>query len=102
MQSELPREFEGATYESPGWCFVEAAISAVIKPAGDRLDLKLRTDMAMKHMYSGGKLQDAGYGPDFRLMGIQSTKGGGVCVARRLPPLTGWSSPRNFKLAAMT
>ena len=34
-------------YEASGWCFVEAAISAGVKPAKQRLDLGKRTEKAL-------------------------------------------------------
>ena len=43
MQSELPKDFTGADYETSGWCFVEAAISALVKVGLNRLDLRRRT-----------------------------------------------------------
>ena len=44
MQSELPKDFPGADYETSGWCFVEAAISALVKLGLNRLDLRRRTE----------------------------------------------------------
>jgi len=89
MQSELPEGFKfesfvddktgetrtpAQTYHESGWCFVEAAISAAIKPAVQRLDLALRTELAMKWMY----------GPDERFnLDLQLT---GVCRRGRPPP----------------
>jgi Ran GTPase-activating protein (RanGAP) involved in mRNA processing and transport len=64
MQSELPEGFAARmrasepplaeTYEDSGWCYVEAAISAAIKPGFLRLDLAKRTDRAMACAYGPG------------------------------------------------
>ena len=75
MQTELPNGFEGVSYESSGWCFVEAALSAVIKRAGRRLDLAKRTDDAMNGHYGGENIID-----DYRL--------DIVCAAKQQPPLS--------------
>ena len=74
MQSELPAGFAGVAYEASGWCFVEAAISAGVKPAKQRLDLGKRTEEALEHCYDG----------DFPNFHIKLT---GVCAARRPPAL---------------
>jgi hypothetical protein len=65
MQSELPEGFAARmrasepplaeTYEDSGWCYVEAAISAAIKPGFLRLDLAKRTERAMACAYGPGK-----------------------------------------------
>ena len=62
MQSELPAGFAGVAYETSGWCFVEAAISAGVKPAKQRLDLGKRTDEALLrrlHARADGRLDEA-------------------------------------------
>jgi hypothetical protein len=74
MQSELPAGFAGNSYEMSGWCFVEAAICAAIKPAAKRLDLALRTEDAMGCAYG----PDEPPNPDYRLTH--------ACMRRRLPP----------------
>ena len=43
MQSALPPQFEGQSYESSGWCYVEASLSSVLKPTALRLDLGKHT-----------------------------------------------------------
>jgi len=51
MQSALPADFDTTrfpTYEASGWCFVEACMSSVIKPAERRLDLGQRDVVATK------------------------------------------------------
>jgi len=68
MQSELPEGFAARmrasepplaeTYEDSGWCYVEAAISATIKPGFLRLDLAKRTDRAMACTYGPGERWD--------------------------------------------
>lgn len=45
MQSSLPRAFDTAkfpTYDSSGWCYVEASLSSLLKPGRLRLDLGKR------------------------------------------------------------
>ena len=74
MQSMLPDGFQGATYDLSGWCFVEAAISAAIKPGFQRLDLALRTNQAMECAYGPEKPGN----PDYKLAC--------VCARKRLPP----------------
>ena len=74
MQSMLPDGFQGATYDLSGWCFVEAAISAAIKPGFQRLDLALRTKTAM----------ECAYGPE--KPGNSEYKLACVCARKRLPP----------------
>jgi hypothetical protein len=86
MQSELPKGFAerlrasepplAETYEDSGWCYVEAAISAAIKPGFLRLDLAKRTERAMANSYgpAGNWWEDG----DDRLAR--------VCARRRPPP----------------
>ena len=84
MQSELPEGFAermrasepplAETYEDSGWCYVEAAISAAIKPGFLRLDLAKRTGRAMAGAYGPGKWWE----DDDRLAR--------VCARRRPPP----------------
>ena len=89
MQSELPEGFAfepfvdeqtgetrtpAQTYHDSGWCFVEAAISAAIKPAVQRLDLALRTEKAMECAYG----PDEPGNPDYRLTH--------ACMRGRPPP----------------
>ena len=74
MQSELPTDFAGASYEVSGWCFVEAAISAGVKVGSSRLDLGKRTDAAMRFAYTHGG-------------GNLDNKLTAVCAGRRSPPL---------------
>ena len=75
MQSELPAGFGGVAYDASGWCFVEAAISAAVKPSVQRLDLGLRTDRAMGCVYGHKSIV-----PDAQLTH--------VCMRGRLPPPT--------------
>ena len=80
MQTELPPGFcfdEGIaqTYDESGWCFVEAAISAGLKVGKRRLDLKKRTDEAMR-----------GYGGLLATLILEQTLEG-VCAVARPPPL---------------
>ena len=87
MQSELPEGFAermrasepplAETYEDSGWCYVEAAISAAIKPGFLRLDLAKRTERAMACSYGSGIWWEDG---DDRLAR--------VCARRRPPPPT--------------
>jgi hypothetical protein len=84
MQSQLPEGFAARmrasepplaeTYEDSGWCYVEAAISAAIKPGFLRLDLAKRTKLAMA----------CAYGPDFP--GDPDEMLACVCARRRPPP----------------
>ena len=84
MQSELPEGFAARmrasepplaeTYEDSGWCYVEAAISAAIKPGFLRLDLAKRTERAMARAYGPGNPWQA----DNMLAR--------VCARRRPPP----------------
>jgi hypothetical protein len=84
MQSQLPEGFAARmrasepplaeTYEDSGWCYVEAAISAAIKPGFLRLDLAKRTKLAMA----------CAYGPD--LPGDPDEMLACVCARRRPPP----------------
>ena len=39
METALPSKFAGQTYDSSGWCYVEASLSSVLKPSAHRLDL---------------------------------------------------------------
>jgi Ran GTPase-activating protein (RanGAP) involved in mRNA processing and transport len=85
MQSELPEGFAARmrasepplaeTYEDSGWCYVEAAISAAIKPGFLRLDLAKRTERAMACAYGPGKPWDEADDMLAR-----------VCARRRPPP----------------
>ena len=85
MQSELPEGFAARmrasepplaeTYEDSGWCYVEAAISAAIKPGFLRLDLAKRTERAMACAYGPGELWDEADDMLAR-----------VCARRRPPP----------------
>jgi hypothetical protein len=85
MQSELPEGFAARmrasepplaeTYEDSGWCYVEAAISAAIKPGFLRLDLAKRTKRAMACAYGPGKPWDKADNMLAR-----------VCARRRPPP----------------
>jgi hypothetical protein len=85
MQSELPEGFAARmrasepplaeTYEDSGWCYVESAISAAIKPGFLRLDLAKRTERAMACSYGPGYWWDSA---DDRLAR--------VCARRRPPP----------------
>ena len=45
------KDFAGADYETSGWCFVEAAISALVKLGLSRLDLRRRTERALDTCY---------------------------------------------------
>jgi len=84
MQSELPEGFAARmrasepplaeTYEDSGWCYVEAAISAAIKPGFLRLDLAKRTEQAMA----------CAYGPEEP--GVPDDRLACVCARRRPPP----------------
>jgi hypothetical protein len=84
MQSELPEGFAARmrasepplaeTYEDSGWCYVEAAISAAIKPGFLRLDLAKRTERAMACGYGPGEPWES----DNMLAR--------VCARRRPPP----------------
>ena len=76
MQSELPKDFAGADYETSGWCFVEAAISALVKVGVNRLDLRQRTKAAMDECYGENNWNY----PNERL--------DCVCAGQRLPPPT--------------
>jgi Ran GTPase-activating protein (RanGAP) involved in mRNA processing and transport len=89
MQSQLPEGFAARmrasepplaeTYEDSGWCYVEAAISAAIKPGFLRLDLAKRTEEAMACAY--GPEEPRGLHPvtnNFKLAC--------VCARRRPPP----------------
>ena len=61
MQPELPAGFGermaelglAETYESSGWCFVESSVSSGVKHADKRLNLGLRTELAMENAYGG-------------------------------------------------
>jgi Ran GTPase-activating protein (RanGAP) involved in mRNA processing and transport len=85
MQSELPEGFAARmrasepplaeTYEDSGWCYVEAAISAAIKPGFLRLDLAKRTERAMACAYGPGVPGDEADNMLAR-----------VCARRRPPP----------------
>jgi hypothetical protein len=85
MQSELPEGFAayaranepplGETYDDSGWCYVEAVISAAIKPGFLRLDLAKRTERAMAYAYGPGKPWDSAEDMLAR-----------VCARRRQPP----------------
>jgi len=85
MQSELPEGFAARmrasepplaeTYEDSGWCYVEAAISAAIKPGFLRLDLAKRTERAMACAYGPGEPWDESDDLLAR-----------VCARRRPPP----------------
>ena len=85
MQSELPEGFAARmrasepplaeTYEDSGWCYVEAAISAAIKPGFLRLDLAKRTERAMACAYGPGEPWDEADDMLAR-----------VCARRRPPP----------------
>jgi len=85
MQSELPEGFAARmrasepplaeTYEDSGWCYVEAAISAAIKPGFLRLDLAKRTERAMACAYGPGEP----YEDDASMLAR-------VCARRRPPP----------------
>ena len=85
MQSELPEGFAARmraskpplaeTYEDSGWCYVEAAMSAAIKPGFLRLDLAKRTERAMAYAYGPGKPWDSAENMLAR-----------VCARRRPPP----------------
>ena len=46
MQSAVPAGFSGATYDASGFCFCEAATSAVVKSHARRLDIGRRTPAA--------------------------------------------------------
>ena len=68
MQPTLPDGFSfpahlAATYEDSGWCFIEAAISALLKPRVLRLDLSKRPEVPLYPMIAD------------------------QCVAGRMPPL---------------
>jgi hypothetical protein len=85
MQSQLPEGFAARmrasepplaeTYEDSGWCYVEAAISAAIKPGFLRLDLAKRTERAMACAYGPGEPWDKADDLLAR-----------VCARRRPPP----------------
>jgi len=80
MQTELPEGFSFAPglakdYDESGWCFVEAAISSGLKVGKRRLDLGVRTNLAMT-TYGGGICN---LSPACTIEG--------VCAARREPPL---------------
>ena len=85
MQSQLPEGFAARmrasepplaeTYEDSGWCYVEAAISAAIKPGFLRLDLAKRTEPAMACAYGPGEWWDKADDMLAR-----------VCASRRPPP----------------
>lgn len=78
MQDELPPGFAGATYDRSGWCFVEAAMSAVVKGAKSRLALsKGARILSEPHSHYAG---DILMSDDMRLSH--------VCAASRLPPPT--------------
>ena len=51
MQTEVPEGFEGIPYATSGWCFMEAQVSAAVKPGFLRLDLARRTKKAMDYKY---------------------------------------------------
>ena len=86
MQSELPEGFAARmrasepplaeTYEDSGWCYVEAAISAAIKPGFLRLDLAKRTERAMANSY----------GPAGNWWEVGDDRLACVCARRRPPP----------------
>ena len=86
MQSELPEGFAermraskpplAETYEDSGWCYVEAAISAAIKPGFLRLDLAKRTERAMANSY----------GPAGNWWEVGDDRLACVCARRRPPP----------------
>ena len=67
--------FAGADYETSGWCFVEAAISSLVKLGLNRLDLGRRTDVVLNKCYGSDQVL-----AQFRL--------DRVCAGQRLPPLT--------------
>ena len=74
MQSELPAGFGGGAYDRSGWCIVEAAISALLKPGHHprRLDLARRTEEAMAWCYGSDE-----WAAEACL--------DGVCTGQRLP-----------------
>lgn len=73
MQTELPMQFDRAPYDASGWCYVESAISAVIKPGTKRLDLGKRTKETLDGVYGG-----SWRGDNMRL--------DRACAASRAPP----------------
>ena len=75
MQGELPKDYTGANYETSGWCFVEAAISALVKLGLSRLDLRRRTERALEWCY----------GADWF---VAEARLDCVCAGQRLPPPT--------------
>ena len=62
IQSELPAGFEeqmaalnlARTYKESGWCFVEASMSALLKPFNRRLDLGMRNRRHESLEFTGG------------------------------------------------
>ena len=86
MQSELPPEFDGVSYRDSGWCFVEAAMSAVIKSPLRRLDLARMTEhvplscITKKWIYGGEETEDILENRGFRRIDM-------ACVGQRRPPL---------------
>ena len=90
MQTELPVGFAekmramkpplADTYDQSGWCFVEAMISAVLKPGARRLDLALRSNVEeMEPRYGGGYAYTWGYDEEHDLSQ--------QCMAGRKAPL---------------
>jgi hypothetical protein len=69
------------TYEDSGWCYVEAAISAAIKPGFLRLDLAKRTEQAMACAY-GPNVKDR-HGSGRKMLACVCAR---VCALRRPPP----------------
>jgi len=68
IQSELPEGFEeqmaalnlARTYKESGWCFVEASMSALLKPYTRRLDLGMRNIKGDKYVEAAAAIQSRG------------------------------------------
>ena len=80
MQSTVPEGFTGVPYDSSGWTFIEAAISAAVKPGAKRLDLGLRTESVSNLTAESRACYSGGY---FKPANRLDT----VCAAKRTVPL---------------
>lgn len=98
MQSELPPGVVGRSYQDSGWCFLEAAISAAVKPSDLRIDLAMRPRGQFglgredrRYTFSGIPLDSMPSQQVKVYGGVDYAQPGtlvSTCKARRLPPLT--------------
>jgi hypothetical protein len=98
MQSELPPGVVGRSCQDSGWCFLEAAISAAVKPSDLRIDLAMRPRGQFglgredrRYTFSGIPLDSMPSQQVKVYGGVDYAQPGtlvSTCKARRLPPLT--------------